>query len=261
MATQRPPRRARRTEILFFILPNLFTTGNLFFGFLSLLSSFNSKWEAAALSIMAGAFADSLDGRVARLTNAQSEFGEQYDSFADLLSFGVAPSVLMFHWALTDLGRFGWVAAFLFLVCATLRLARFNVLKQSVEKRYFQGCPSPVAAGTVASAVLFYGEMGFRGFREIYMGILMVFLGLCMVSTIRYRSFKDLKFKSQKTFAWILVSAVILAVFSPKPELLMFPILVVYVGLGPVFELFRWGHRLLFRRIRKRGIAQNRERK
>ncbi len=251
MNSERPKRRTRRTEILFFVLPNLFTTGNLFFGFLSLLSSFNSKWETAALSIMAGTFADSLDGRVARMTNAQSEFGEQYDSFADLLTFGVAPSVLMFHWALSGLGRFGWIAAFLFLVCATLRLARFNVLKQSGEKRFFQGCPSPVAAGTVASAILFYTEMGFVGFRESYMGLLMILLGCCMISTLRYRSFKDLKFKSQKTFAWILIAVIVLAVFSPKPELLIFPILLSYVTLGPIFEFFRWINRLWFRKIRR----------
>jgi CDP-diacylglycerol---serine O-phosphatidyltransferase len=231
------------------VLPNLFTTANLFFGFLSVLSSSLGRWEAAALAIMAGAFADSLDGRVARMTNAQSAFGEQYDSFADLLSFGVAPAVLIYHWALNELGRFGWIAAFAFLLCAALRLARFNVLKQTVEKRYFQGCPSPIAAMTAASSVLFYTEMGFRGFRESYMGVLMMILGICMISTIRYRSFKDLKFRSQKTFAWIILTCAVLAIFSPQPELILFPLLLAYVLLGPLFETIRWLSRQLFRRV------------
>ncbi len=201
---------------------------------------------------MAGAFCDSLDGRVARLTNAQSAFGEQYDSFADLLTFGVAPAVMIYHWALGDLGRFGWIAAFIYLTCATLRLARFNVLKQTVEKRYFQGCPSPVAAGTAASAVLFYTEMGFVGFRESYMGVLMMILGFCMISTIRYRSFKDLKFRSQKTFAWIILAAAAFAIFSPRPEVVLFPLLLSYVLLGPLFETMRFLSRHLFRRRRIR---------
>jgi len=239
------PSRGRKKEILFFILPNLFTTANLFFGFFSVLASIKGRWETAAYCILVAAFADAFDGRVARMTRAQSAFGEQYDSMADLMSFGMAPAMLFYLWALQPFGRWGWVAAFVFLLCAALRLTRFNVLKQTVEKRYFQGLPSPVAALGIASAVVFYGalgrEMGVEsGSKQPFMLLIVLTLGLTMVSTVRYRSFKDLKFKSQKTFAWIFLAAVGAVVFSPEPELTFFPLIAAYVVLGPVGELVRF---------------------
>jgi CDP-diacylglycerol--serine O-phosphatidyltransferase len=236
--------RGRKKEILFFVLPNLFTTANLFFGFFSVLSSIRGQWEQAAYAIFIGAFADAFDGRVARLTRAQSAFGEQYDSMADLMSFGLAPAMLFYLWALQPYGHWGSAAAFIFLLCAALRLTRFNVLKQTVEKRYFQGLPSPLAGLTIASAVLFYRELGREfgeaGVKEPFMLVIVLVAALTMISTIRYRSFKDLKFKSQKTFAWILLVATALVVFSPKPELTFFPLAALYIVSAPFGEMLRF---------------------
>ena len=202
-----------------------------------------------AVSIFIAAFADALDGRVARMTHAQSAFGEQYDSMADLLSFGLAPAVLLYFWALQSFGQLGVVAAFALLLCAALRLARFNVLKQSVEKRYFQGLPTPFAAGTIASAVLFYRELGLvEDFREPFTVVLAFVLAGTMISTIRYRSFKDLRFKSQKTFAWMALITVAIVIASPKPEWTLFPVAATYVLWGPLGELLRWLWKIVFNR-------------
>jgi CDP-diacylglycerol---serine O-phosphatidyltransferase len=245
------PARGRKKEILFFVLPNLFTTANLFFGFYSVVSAIRGEWDNAAFAIFISALADGLDGRVARLTKAQSSFGEQYDSMADLMSFGVAPAMLFYLWALQPYGRWGWVAAFIYLLCAALRLTRFNVLKQTVEKRYFQGLPSPLAGTGIASAVLFYRELGKEfgvvDVKEPFMLVIVLTMALTMVSTTRYRSFKDLKFKSQKTFAWILLIASALVVFSPKPELTFFPIAALYVIGAPIGELLRFVWQRVFR--------------
>lgn len=245
MSSKPAPSRGRRKEILFFVLPNLFTTANLFFGFYSVLSSFRERWDTAAYCILVCAFADAIDGRVARLTKAQSSFGEQYDSMADLMSFGMAPAMLFYLWALQPFGHWGWIAAFVYLLCAALRLTRFNVLKQTVEKRYFQGLPSPVAALGIASSVVFYRsleeQMRFdMSTRQPFMFLIVLTLGITMISTLRYRSFKDLKFKSQKTFAWIFLAAVASVVFSPEPELTFFPIIAFYVLWGPLGELIRY---------------------
>ena len=243
-----PRIRGRRKEILIFFLPNLFTSANLFFGFFSVLASFQGRWVTAAYAIFIAGLADALDGRVARLTKAQSAFGEEYDSLADLISFGMAPAMLLYFWALQPFGRLGYVAAFAVLLCAALRLARFNVLKQSVEKRYFQGLPSPFAAGTIASAVLFYRELGLvSDFKEPFTVVLAFVLAVSMISTVRYRSFKDLKFKSQKTFAWLLLIIISVVVFSPKPELTLFPVAAVYVLWGPFGELSRFIWKKFFR--------------
>jgi CDP-diacylglycerol---serine O-phosphatidyltransferase len=253
-----PVVRGRRKEILFFVLPNLFTSANLFAGFYSVVSSIRGEWNIAAYCIFISAFADALDGRVARMTHAQSAFGEQYDSMADLISFGMAPAMLFYLWALQPFERWGWIAAFVFLLCGALRLTRFNVLKQTVEKRYFQGLPSPVAACTLASSVLFYREIGrefgVNGIKEPFMLLIVLTLGLTMISTIRYRSFKDTKFKSQKTFAWILLVAAALIVASPSPELTFFPVAALYVVWAPLGELFRlvWRTQNYLRLKRKR---------
>lgn len=236
-------KRRPRKEILIFVLPNLFTTANLFCGFFAIISATRGEWSNSAIAIMLAAFTDGMDGRIARLTNTQSQFGEQYDSMSDLVSFGAAPSVLMYEWALVPYGRLGWLATFFYLTCAALRLSRFNVLKQSTEKRYFQGCPSPIAACAVASAVLFYQALGFGAWKSIYMLIVMFTLAAVMVSSVRYRSFKDLQFKSQKGFAYLLMFIVILVILSSNPERLLFPLIATYVGLGPVAEASRFMRR------------------
>jgi CDP-diacylglycerol--serine O-phosphatidyltransferase len=254
--TPPPLVRRRKSEVLFFVLPNLFTTANLFCGFFSILSAIRGDWTASALAIILGAVADGLDGRVARMTKSQSAFGEQYDSMSDLMSFGAAPSLLMFQWALAPYGRLAWFASFLYLTCAALRLARFNVLKQSTEKRYFQGCPSPIAACTAASAVLFYHELGFTGWRSVYMLIVMLILGLAMISNVRYRSFKDTRFPpSQRNFSQFVLLVAGLVLFSSFPERLLFPLFLLYVVMGPIFEGSRW----IRRRVNKGKVGAGRK--
>jgi CDP-diacylglycerol--serine O-phosphatidyltransferase len=231
--------RPNRRELVIFILPNLFTTANLFAGYYSIVAAIRGQWTAAAIAIAIAAFLDGIDGRVARLTKTQSAFGEQYDSMSDLLSFGAAPAILIHQWALTPYGKMGWIASFVYLTCAALRLTRFNVFKQNVEKRYFQGCPSPIAACSVASAVLFYQEMAFVANKSIYMLAVMIVLGLLMVSQIRYRSFKDLHFASQKQFAGLLLLITILVVVATNAELFLFPLFCLYLVSAPVAELSR----------------------
>lgn len=231
----------RRKELLVFVLPNLFTTINLFFGFFSLVYATKGEWELAALAILLAAFADGLDGRIARMTNTQSAFGEQYDSMSDLVSFGAAPSLLMYLWALKPFGRLGWLAAFFFLTCAALRLTRFNVLKQTGEKRYFQGCPSPVAAGVIAASVLFYGDfVANPQFRDVFMIVVMFVIAASMISNIKYRSFKDLNFSSQRGFGLLLVLIAAFLVVTSSPERWLFPIGCIYIFSGPIFSLVRY---------------------
>lgn len=233
----------KKRGAIVYVLPNLFTTANLFLGFFSIVASTRAvqseQWVAAAVAIMIAAIADGIDGRIARLTKTESQFGEQYDSMSDLVSFGVAPAILVFEWALSPYGKFGWMAAFLFLTCAALRLTRFNVLKQSDEKRYFQGLPSPVAASIAASAVLFHEQVNPFSGKDLYIIFVMVFLAITMVSTIRYRSFKDLKIKSQEGFGYLLIIIMVLMLITMEPEVLIFPIGVLYLMSGPIGAVLR----------------------
>ncbi len=229
--------------MIVYLAPNLFTTANLFLGFFSIVASTRAtdsqQWAAAAVAIMIAAITDGIDGRVARMTKTESLFGEQYDSMCDLVSFGVAPAILVYEWGLVPYGKYGWLAAFLFLTCAALRLTRFNVLKQSDEKRYFQGLPSPVAACIAASAVLFHEQVNpFEG-KDLYILFVMVFLAITMVSTLRYRSFKDLKIKSQEGFGYLLIIILILMLVTMEPETLIFPVGVMYLLSGPIGLVMR----------------------
>jgi CDP-diacylglycerol--serine O-phosphatidyltransferase len=233
----------RKRGAIVYVIPNLFTTANLFLGFFSIVASTKagdkSQWVAAAVAIMIAAVADGIDGRVARLTKTESLFGEQYDSMCDLVSFGVAPAILVYEWGLSPYGKYGWLAAFLFLTCAALRLTRFNVLKQSDEKRYFQGLPSPVAASIAASAVLFHEQVNpFEG-KDLYIIFVMIFIAIAMVSTIRYRSFKDIKIKSQEGFGYLLIIIMVLMLITMEPETLIFPVGVLYLLSGPIGAVIR----------------------
>lgn len=241
-----PPEKKRRPrELAIFILPNLLTTANLFCGYFSIVASIREQWVTAAFAIALAGLFDALDGRIARLTKTQSAFGEQYDSMSDLVSFGVAPALLMHQWALVPYGRIGWAVSFLYLTCAALRLARFNVFKQNVEKRYFQGLASPIAAGTIAAAVLFYLDMGFSDGRDVYMLFVMASLATLMISQIPFRSFKDLRFDSQFRFGVALIVVAALVLLVAHPEKVLFPVVAMYVVSGPV----GW----CFRMFRKRG--------
>jgi CDP-diacylglycerol--serine O-phosphatidyltransferase len=220
-----------------FILPTLFTVGNLFCGYLSLWCTIQGRFEIAAVLIVAAGVLDGLDGRIARMTHSTSEFGEEYDSLADLVSFGVAPAVLAYSWGLADFDRLGWAASFLFVVCGSMRLARFNIQTHVVDKRYFVGLPIPAAAGTVATIVLTTPEALMSRMWMTGLLVLTFLLAFLMISTIRYRSFKDLDLKRRRP-AWILpVIAIFFAIVAYRPELALATVVLVFVASGPVAKI------------------------
>ncbi|HWU83407.1 MAG TPA: CDP-diacylglycerol--serine O-phosphatidyltransferase [Methylophilaceae bacterium] len=214
-----------------YLLPNLFTTASLFAGFYAIVQSMNGRFEHAAVAIFIAMVMDGLDGRVARLTNTQSAFGAEYDSLSDMVSFGVAPALVMYVWALKPLGKLGWIAAFIYCACAALRLARFNTKLDDSDKRYFQGLPSPAAAALLAGLVWVSFDNGVSG-TEVFLGWLKMkwlawgitlFAGLSMVSDLKYYSGKDINLRSSVPFVVILliVLAFVLISYSP-PEVLFF---------------------------------------
>jgi len=220
-----------------FILPTLFTVGNLFCGYLSVWCSIRGTFETAAVLIFVAAVLDLLDGRIARLTNSASRFGAEYDSLADLVSFGVAPAVLAYSWGLADFHRLGWMASFLFVVCGSMRLARFNIQTRVVDKKYFIGLPIPAAAATISALVLATPE---RLVSQVWMTgllVLTVILSYLMISTLRYRSFKDLDLRRQRR-AWILpVIALVFAVVAYRPAATLLAIALVFAASGPIAKI------------------------
>ena len=220
-----------------FVLPTLFTVGNLFCGYLSIWSSIRGTFDVSAYLIIAAGILDALDGRIARMTHSTSAFGEQYDSMADLVSFGVAPAVLAYSWGLADFHRLGWMVSFLFVVCGSMRLARFNIQAHVVDKRYFVGLPIPAGAGTIATVVLATPE---RLVSRVWMGGLLgltIILSYLMISTIRYRSFKDLDLRRRRP-AWILPAiALFFAIIAYRPEIALASLALVFVASGPVGKL------------------------
>ena len=222
-----------------YILPSIFTTFALFAGFYSIVASINGDYTLAAISIMVAMLWDALDGRVARLTNTQSAFGAEYDSLSDLVSFGVAPALLVYEWSLSDLGRIGWLAAFIYLTCAALRLARFNTQVATADKRYFQGLPSPAAAGVIASMIWLkfwnfeYFDIGFVSL-SYYIGIaITIICGLLMVSNVRYYSFKEFETKKKASFRFLLLSVMSLILLLYKPNIVLFTGFFIYLLSGP----------------------------
>jgi CDP-diacylglycerol--serine O-phosphatidyltransferase len=202
----RKPMNLRRRGI--YLLPNLFTTGALFAGFYAIVQAMNNRFEHAAVAIFIAMVLDGLDGRVARLTRTQSEFGAEYDSLSDMVSFGVAPALVMYEWAFRGLGKWGWFAAFIYCAATALRLARFNTNIEVIDKRYFQGLPSPAAAALVAGFVWVMLDYEIRGEAvSWYAAALTVFAGLSMVSNLPFYSFKDLNMRKSVPFVAIFLIA------------------------------------------------------
>ncbi len=224
-----------------YILPNLVTTCNIFCGFFAMIYTLKQSYLYAAYAIVAAAIFDTLDGRLARLTRSTSKFGAEYDSLCDVVSFGVAPALLMFNWALQPFGRLGWMACFLFVACGAIRLARFNVQVNIVEKNYFQGLPIPMAAGIVASAVLAFHELELDAWGNILLLCMTILLAFVMVSNFRYRSFKDLDLKERMPFHYLIVGVSILFVVLLHPEVMLFILFLAYATLGAVFGIFKLG--------------------
>ena len=233
---ERKPMDLRRRGI--YLLPNLFTTAALFAGFYAIVQAMNSRFEHAAVAIFIAMVFDGLDGRVARLTHTQSEFGAEYDSLSDMVSFGVAPSLVIYEWALKDLGKWGWFAAFIYCAGTALRLARFNTNIEVVDKRYFQGLPSPSAAALVASFVWVMLDNHFTG-NEVrwYACALTAFAGVTMVSNLKYYSFKDLNMRKSVPFIVIFLLALFFIFVSVNPPAILFVLFFVYSLTGYILCL------------------------
>ncbi|RQW84736.1 MAG: CDP-diacylglycerol--serine O-phosphatidyltransferase [Methylococcus sp.] len=235
---QNIPAKNRRRGI--YLLPNLFTTAALFAGFYAITSAMNGHFEVAAVSIFVAMVLDGLDGRVARLTNTQSAFGAEYDSMADMISFGAAPALVMYTWALSQLGKAGWVAAFVHAAGAALRLARFNTQIATQDKRYFQGLPSPSAAAILAGFVwvCVSHDIAVENIRYVALG-LAIFTGLLMVSNFRYYSFKDIDLRGRVSFIWAILIMLVFAFMFTNPPLVLFTLFSVYAVSGLVLTLGR----------------------
>lgn len=221
----------------FYVLPNLFTTAGLFAGFYAIMQARLGHFEAASLAIYAAMVMDIIDGRLARLTNTQSDFGSEYDSLSDMVSFGVAPAMVLFEFALTDLGRFGSLVAFIYIACAALRLARFNVAASS-DKTHFTGVPSPGAAAMIASTVWVFVDAGITpSDYNVGLALLMIAMALAMVSNIKYRSFKDFEFRDKMPFVGLIVLVLIIAFVYLDPPSAFLAIGSIYMISGAVFYL------------------------
>jgi CDP-diacylglycerol---serine O-phosphatidyltransferase len=223
-----------------YVLPNLFTTANLFCGFYSLIASVKGNYEIAAITMLMAVVLDSLDGRIARMTHTTSRFGGEYDSLCDLVTFGVAPAILLYNWSFFSYGKWGWLAAFLFVVCGALRLARFNVQVGVIDSRFFNGLPIPGGAAVVATGVILFYYLGGEGrFPDLSILIGAVAVALFMVSSIKYYSFKDLNFFSRKPFMSFVLIILILVVVVANPEIMMFTFAFGYSLSGPVWAIYR----------------------
>jgi len=234
----RKPMNLRRRGI--YLLPNLLTTGALFAGFYAIVQAMNSNFEYAAIAIFIAMVLDGLDGRVARLTHTQSEFGAEYDSLSDMVSFGVAPSLVVYEWALKGLGKWGWFAAFIYCAATALRLARFNTNIDAVDKRYFQGLPSPAAAALIAGFVWVLHDYGFSGESvRWYAGVLTIFAGLSMVSNLPFYSFKDFNMRKSVPFLVIFLTALFFVVISSYPPGVLFGLFMCYALSGYVLWVWR----------------------
>ena len=224
-----------------YLLPNLVTTGGLFAGFYGIVATMNGDYNLAAWFILISAVFDALDGKVARMTGTTSRFGVEYDSLVDLVSFGVAPGLLMYSWALQSFGKFGWLAAFLYVVCGALRLARFNVQVDTVESRRFVGLPIPAAAGMVASCVLIFYQLGGSGeIKKISVLLLIYMLAYLMVSNHSYHSFKDPELVKRQPFSFLVLAIIFVIVVVAQPEIMLFSMASIYIASGPIGSLLKY---------------------
>ena len=237
------PRRSRRI----YLLPNAFTTAALFCGFYAIVQAMNVRFEAAAIAIFIAMVLDSLDGRVARMTNTQSAFGEQYDSLSDMVSFGAAPALVIYEWSLRGLGKWGWLAAFVYVAGAALRLARFNTNIGVVDKRFFQGLPSPAAAALVAGLVWIVTDLRATQWISVtgedlawLSFVLTVYAGITMVSNVPFYSFKDIDLKKSVPFIFVIGVVMVFVLVSSDPPSVLFALFLLYGISGWLLWLWRW---------------------
>ncbi|MDJ0833620.1 MAG: phosphatidylcholine/phosphatidylserine synthase [Gammaproteobacteria bacterium] len=242
------PTRKKNLRRGIYLLPNLFTTGALFAGFYAIIAAIKGQFEIAAIAVFIAMLLDGLDGRVARLTNTQSSFGAEYDSLADMASFGLTPALVVYQWSLIHLGtigpawgKMGWLAAFIFAASAALRLARFNTQIGTADKRFFQGLASPAAAAVIVSAV-WVGEIYDISGQDVMfpMLVLTTVTGLLMVSRFSYYSFKDFDLKKRVPFIAVLMILLVFVLLSIETPTVLFGMSFLYMISGPVLTLFRW---------------------
>lgn len=241
-----------------YLLPNLFTLSALFAGFYAVVSAMKGTFEHAAIAIFVAMLMDSLDGRVARLTNTQTPFGAELDSLSDMVSFGIAPALVIYSFSLNYIGKLGWLAAFIYTAAGALRLARFNI-RNTHDKRYFQGLAIPAGAGIIASLIWVCVEYDIPGFSiRIPALILTPIIGLLMVSNIRYRSFKDLDLKENVSFMFIILIVFIFVLISIDPPNIFFLAFTLYGLSGPITRIWHIYHK---KRLRKQRLANSTENK
>jgi CDP-diacylglycerol--serine O-phosphatidyltransferase len=234
-----------------FLLPNMFTTAALFAGFYAIIAAMNGRFEIAAIAIFLAGLLDGLDGRVARMTNTQSAFGAEYDSLSDMVSFGVAPALIVYLWSLVHLrevspfmGKVGWLAAFIYATCTALRLARFNTQIGVADKRYFQGLASPAAAGAVMGAIWVCESYGIYGEDVTYAALVLTLVaGTLMVSNFSYYSFKDLDLRERVPFVSMLMVVLVFVFLSIETATVLFSFFFLYMASGPIVSLFRWNRK------------------
>ena len=252
-----------------YILPNLVTTASLFAGFYSLVATLNRDYNTAAIMIFVSAVCDGLDGKVARMTGSTSKFGVEYDSLADLVAFGVTPGLMVYAWALRPYGRLGWLAAFLFVACGALRLARFNVQVNTVESKRFVGLPIPAAASMVAATVLLFHHLGrvpqelFQApfvFKRLAIITLIYLLAFLMVSNFRYYSFKDPALIKRQPFGFLLLAVTLLIIVVAEPVVMVFVIMLCYIFSGPIGFLLTWPRRRRLEKAMRKGHESLRQR-
>lgn len=240
-----------------YLLPNLFTIGSIFAGFFSIVASLKGNYDNAAIAIFIAMIMDSFDGRVARLTNTITAFGAEFDSLADMVSFAVAPAFLAYAWGLSDLGKFGWIAAFVYTVAVALRLARFNTQLENSGKRYFQGIPCPAAAAIISSIIWVCVDFELNNPTIVFtLACTIIIVGILMVSNIRYRSFKDAELKNHARFVAILATVLGVVLISIDPNKVLLMLSGGYAISGPIATI--WGLRQK-RRLRKLHLQQKHE--
>ncbi|VAV84393.1 CDP-diacylglycerol--serine O-phosphatidyltransferase @ Archaetidylserine synthase [hydrothermal vent metagenome] len=218
-----------------YLLPNLLTSASLFGGFYSIVAALDGRYEVAAIAILISAVLDGLDGRIARLTGTTSRFGMEYDSLADLVAFGLAPGFLIFVWAVRPFGRYGWLAAFLYVVCGALRLARYNVEAPSVGSKRFNGLPIPAAAAFIAATVLLFHYIGQAQIpKHIAIPVIVYCLAFLMISNVKFHSFKELNFTKRMPFILLVGAVFLLILIAAEPQVMLFILTFGYVVSGPV---------------------------
>ena len=257
MQKEQKPRLHRKG---IYLLPNLFTTVGLFFGFYAIVSALKGHFENAAMAIFIAMIFDGLDGRIARMTNTSSAFGAEFDSLSDMVTFGVAPALVAYSWALHPLGKLGWLIAFLYTAGTALRLARFNTMVGKVSQRYFQGLPCPVAAAVIAGMVWTgHTDLKITGSHvDIIVAVVTALMGILMVSNVPYYSFKELDFKGRVPFVMVLVVLLICIAIASNPPAVLFLSFLIFTLSGPIMYVFGFGRS--YRKKKKQAkLPQNKK--